>query len=150
MLKKKTKRSGRRITVGEDKAYDTSDHVAALREMNITPHVAQNDSLTKTGKHRSSAVDGRTTRHIGYRTTRSAGGWSEGPAASLASFARPPSNPLLQNVVDQRHPGQPQVSTRGQPRLLTPREAAGAQFRRSNPPPPGGLARHHDELASSP
>src|SRR5438046_9821000 len=45
MLKKKAKRSGRRITVGEDKAYDTSDHVAALREMNITPHVAQNDSL---------------------------------------------------------------------------------------------------------
>src|SRR5256886_7466908 len=56
MLKKKAKRSGRRITVGEDKAYDTSDHVAALRERNITPHVAQNDSLTKTGKHRSSAI----------------------------------------------------------------------------------------------
>ena len=47
MLKKKAKRSGRRITVGEDKAYDTSDHVAALREMNITPHVAQNDSLPR-------------------------------------------------------------------------------------------------------
>ena len=47
MLKKKAKRSRRRITVGEDKAYDTSDHVAALREMNITPHVAQNDSLTR-------------------------------------------------------------------------------------------------------
>src|SRR6266568_950902 len=56
MLKKKAKRSGRRITVGEDKAYDTSDHVAALREMNITPHVAQNDSLTKTGKHRGIAI----------------------------------------------------------------------------------------------
>jgi hypothetical protein len=70
MLKKKAKRSGRRITVGEDKAYDTSDHVAALREMNITPHVAQNDSLTKTGKHRSSAIDGRTTRHIGYRISQ--------------------------------------------------------------------------------
>jgi hypothetical protein len=46
----------RRITVGEGKAYDTSDHVAALRKMNITPHVAQNDSLTKTGKHRSMAL----------------------------------------------------------------------------------------------
>jgi hypothetical protein len=77
MLKKKTKRSGRRITVGEDKAYDTSDHVAALREMNITPHVAQNDSLTKTGKHRSSAVDGRTTRHIGYRISQSCRAMSE-------------------------------------------------------------------------
>jgi hypothetical protein len=77
MLKKKTKRSGRRITVGEDKAYDTSDHVAALREMNITPHVAQNDSLTKAGKHRSSAVDGRTTRHIGYSISQSCRAMSE-------------------------------------------------------------------------
>jgi len=65
MLKAKAKRS-RRITVGEDKAYDTSDHVASLRKMNITPHVAQNDSLTKTGKHRTSAIDARTTRHVGY------------------------------------------------------------------------------------
>src|SRR5204862_5643234 len=67
----------RRITVGEDKAYDTNDHVAALREMNITPHVAQNDSLTKTGKHRSSAIDGRTTRHIGYRISQSCRAMSE-------------------------------------------------------------------------
>ncbi len=66
LLKVKAKRSGRRITVGEDKAYDTSDHVAALRQMNITPHVAQNDSLTKTGKRRKSAIDARTTRHVGY------------------------------------------------------------------------------------
>ena len=58
--------AGRRITVGEDKAYDTRDHVAALRELNVTPHVAQNDALTKTGKRRSSAIDARTTRHEGY------------------------------------------------------------------------------------
>ena len=77
MLKKKAKRSRRRITVGEDKAYDTSDHVAALREMNITPHVAHNDSLTKTAKHRSSAIDGRTTRHIGYRISQSCRAMSE-------------------------------------------------------------------------
>src|SRR5947208_3238261 len=64
-------------TLIEDKAYDTSDHVAALREMNITPHVAQNDSLTKTGKHRSSAIDGRTTRHIGYRISQSCRAMSE-------------------------------------------------------------------------
>src|SRR5579885_2955755 len=69
MLKKKAK-SSRRITAGEDKAYDTSDHVAALRKMNITPHVAQNDSLTKTGKHRRSAIDARTTGHIGYRISQ--------------------------------------------------------------------------------
>jgi len=45
--------------------------------MNITPHVAQNDSLTKTGKHRSNAVDGRTTRHIGYRISQSCRAMSE-------------------------------------------------------------------------
>src|SRR5689334_12829705 len=36
MLKKKAK-GLKRITVGEDKAYDTSDHVAALRRMSVTP-----------------------------------------------------------------------------------------------------------------
>ena len=60
----------RHITVGEDKAYDTSDHIAALRRMNVTPHVAQNDSLTKTGKRRRSAIDARTTRHIGYQISQ--------------------------------------------------------------------------------
>jgi hypothetical protein len=51
MLKDKARR-GRRITIGEDKAYDTADHIAALRAMNVTPHVAQNDSLTKTCERR--------------------------------------------------------------------------------------------------
>ena len=45
---------------------DTSDHVAALRAVDVTPHVAQNNSTTKTGKQRRSAIDDRTTRHAGY------------------------------------------------------------------------------------
>ena len=65
-----TDKGSKRITVGEDKAYDTSDHIAALRRMNVTPHVAQNDSLTKTGKRRRSAIDARTTRHIGYQISQ--------------------------------------------------------------------------------
>jgi transposase len=69
MLKKKAKGS-KRITVGEDKAYDTSDHVAALRQISVTPHIAQNNSLIKTGKRRRSAIDARTTRHIGYQISR--------------------------------------------------------------------------------
>ena len=69
MLKNKAKGS-KRITVGEDKAYDASDHVAALRRMSVTPHVAQNHSLTKTGKCRRSAIDSRTTRHIGYQISQ--------------------------------------------------------------------------------
>jgi hypothetical protein len=32
----------------------------------VTPHVAQNEAATKTGKRRRSAIDGRTTRHVGY------------------------------------------------------------------------------------
>ena len=66
MLKARRKAAGRRITVGEDKAYDTADHVAAVRKLGITPHVARNDAETKTGKRRRSAIDGRTTRYAGY------------------------------------------------------------------------------------
>jgi transposase len=71
MLKRKARRRGRCITVGEDKAYDSRDHVAALRQINVTPHVAQNDALTKTGRRRTSAIDKRTTRHVGYRISQS-------------------------------------------------------------------------------
>jgi len=71
MLKAKAQKSGRRITVGEDKAYDSRDHVAALRRINVTPHVAQNNAVTKTGRRRTSAIDKRTTRHLGYRISQS-------------------------------------------------------------------------------
>jgi transposase len=47
------------ITLGGDKNFDTKDFVMELREINVTPHVAQNTS-------RTSAIDGRTTRHPGY------------------------------------------------------------------------------------
>jgi len=52
-------------TVGADKAYDTADFVACCRQRNITPHVAQN--ATRRG---GSAIDGRTTRHAGYRLSQ--------------------------------------------------------------------------------
>jgi hypothetical protein len=59
-----------RKSVGADKNFDTSEFVSACREMNITPHVAQNcyEYDTKTGKRarRKSRIDGRTTRHPGY------------------------------------------------------------------------------------
>lgn len=48
-------------TVGADKNYDTAAFVAGCREQGCTPHVAQNDT------NRRSAIDGRTTRHPGYR-----------------------------------------------------------------------------------
>jgi len=49
----------RRVTLGADRAYDTRGFIASLREINVTPHVAQND------KNRGSAIDQRTTRHDG-------------------------------------------------------------------------------------
>lgn len=70
MLEEKASRHTR-ITVGADKAYDVAEHVARLREKNITPHIAVNTYVTKTGKVRKTAIDGRTTRHKGY--TRSQG-----------------------------------------------------------------------------
>jgi len=51
----------RPISVGADKAYDTRDFVATLREMEIRPHVAQN-----TRRRGGSAIDGRATRHESY------------------------------------------------------------------------------------
>jgi transposase len=54
------KPESKRVTLGADRGYDTAGFVQRLREMKVTPHVAQNDS------HRRSAVDGRTTRHEGY------------------------------------------------------------------------------------
>jgi transposase len=71
MLKAKAKKAGRRITVGEDKAYDTTDHVTKLRALNVTPHVTQNEAVTSTGKRRRSAIDARTTRHQGYGMSQS-------------------------------------------------------------------------------
>jgi transposase len=71
MLARKRKAVGRRITAGEDKAYDAADHAAKLRKMGVTPHVAQNLAVSKTGKIRQSAIDGRTVRHAGYLISQS-------------------------------------------------------------------------------
>ena len=71
MLAIRRRLARRRITVGEDKAYDTTDHVVRLRAAGITPHVTQNNGLTKTGRRRRSAIDGRTTRHTGYAKSQS-------------------------------------------------------------------------------
>lgn len=59
-----------RITLGADKGYDAASFVDDLRQMAVTPHIARNDAVTKTGKRRRSAVDGRTTRHEGYAVSQ--------------------------------------------------------------------------------
>ena len=65
MLRGKASRHTR-ITGGADKAYDVDEHVERLRAKNITPHIAVNDYVTKTGRVRKTSIDGRTTRHKGY------------------------------------------------------------------------------------
>ena len=54
--------SERPLTLAADKGYDAADFVGALRQMCVSPHVAQ--------KIRGSAIDGRTTRHDGYKTSQ--------------------------------------------------------------------------------
>jgi hypothetical protein len=55
---------GKRVTLGGDRNYDTEEFVRELRRMNITPHVAQNNTK------RRSAVDERITRHAGYEVSQ--------------------------------------------------------------------------------
>jgi transposase len=55
----------KRVTLGADKNYDTYDFVTGLRDLGVTPHVAQN--LLRRG---GSAIDERTTRHSGYAVSQ--------------------------------------------------------------------------------
>ena len=52
-------------TLGADTGYDSRGFVMELRELGVTPHVAQNAYATERARRRS-AIDGRTTRHDGY------------------------------------------------------------------------------------
>lgn len=63
LLSRLPKRARRR-TVAADKGYDTRAFVAECRELGVTPHVAPNTT------NRRSAIDGRTTRHPGHRTSQ--------------------------------------------------------------------------------
>jgi transposase len=64
-LRRAIRRVGR-VTLGGDKAYDVSGFVAELRERAVTPHIAINGRVSKHGVVRTTAVDGRVTRHPGY------------------------------------------------------------------------------------
>jgi transposase len=63
MLTRLPPRAQRR-TVAADKGYDTRAFVAECRDLGVTPHVAQHTN------GRRSAIDGRTTRHPGHRTSQ--------------------------------------------------------------------------------
>ena len=50
LVKARQVHAPRRITLGADKAYDVTPFVEELRAQQVTPHIAINDHLTKTGK----------------------------------------------------------------------------------------------------
>jgi len=52
-------------TLDADKNYDTAGFVEDCRAMNVTPHVAGNDNRAG-----GSAIDGRTSRHAGYKISQ--------------------------------------------------------------------------------
>jgi len=79
MIEKKRRQTRKPMTLGADKAYDTKDFVAALREFNVTPHVAQND------RNRKSAIDKRTTRHKSYQISQAKRYWVEKPFGWMKS-----------------------------------------------------------------
>ena len=61
MLDDARQRGYRPKTLGGDKGYDTRECVRAMRNRGVTPHVA---------RRTHSAIDGRTTRHAGYRASQ--------------------------------------------------------------------------------
>src|SRR5246500_4085096 len=76
----------RRLTLGADKAYDVREFVNDLRDLNVTPHIAQNTP------GRSAAIDGRTTRHPGYEISQQKRKRTEEPfgwGKSIGGLARP-------------------------------------------------------------
>jgi transposase len=58
-------RGTKTVTVGGDKGFDTRGFVAECRHLRVTPHVAQNHARAG-----GSAIDGRTTRHTGYKISQ--------------------------------------------------------------------------------
>ena len=64
--RRRTIRRAGRVTLGADKGYDVSGFVSELRKRAVTPHIAINGRISKQGVVRTTAVDGRVTRHPGY------------------------------------------------------------------------------------
>jgi len=71
-----------RATLGADKSYYTRDFVDGLRGLAVTTSVAQNTT------HQANAIDGRTTRHVGYLVT--SGNATASKRSSVGSAQDPP------------------------------------------------------------
>ncbi len=95
LLEQARERGFRPRTLGADKGYDTHALVADLRQRQVTPHVTKNTS------GRRSAIDQRTTRHVGYAISqcvrKRVGGdlWldEDGRRVSADALPRPGADP---------------------------------------------------------
>jgi len=67
-----------RVTLGADRGHDVRSVVEQLREIEVTPHLAQNTS------NRRSAIGGRTTRHA----WRASAGTSSSPQRCTTGCVR--------------------------------------------------------------
>lgn len=67
MMGSSWRRGGKCVMLGADKAYDRMGFVRMVRELGVTPPVAQKN------KTRKSTIDRRTTRHEVYRMSLSKG-----------------------------------------------------------------------------
>jgi transposase len=63
--KRRQQRRHTPMSLAADKAYDTRDFAATIREMEIRPHVSQNSQRAG-----GSAIDSRTTRHATYEVSQ--------------------------------------------------------------------------------
>lgn len=84
--------SERRITLGADKAYDVTPFVHELRGRSVTPHIAIDGHLTKTGKRRKTAVDAAPRVMSAMRSASVA---ANGSRRYLAGSRVPPVWPRL-------------------------------------------------------
>jgi transposase len=101
------------VTLGADKGFDAESFVLELRDRQVTPHIAQNTS------GRSSAIDGRTTRHAGYlqsqrarKRIEEAFGWLK-TTAGPNQAARHRTGPLVLHPHGRRLQSHPATKTAG-------------------------------------
>jgi len=102
------RRADRHITLGADKAYDVTAFVEDLRTRQVRPHIAVDGRVSKLGVVRKTAIDGRTTRHPGYRASQICRKRIEevflpGASAPLVLDHETPELQLLQRIRDEAH-----------------------------------------------
>ena len=120
----------RRRTVAGDKAYDTEDFVADVRELGITPHLAPNTTRQR------STIDGRTTRHRGTSDESTDPETDRGTLRLDQDHRRRPQTPL------HRPATQPSLVPHDRRRLQHPQNHRPRRHTSLNRRPKHGFANH--------